>query len=185
MKAVTFLTAALTLMPLSCARPQQGQLPETKQERTEPSRQTEAGVTVTVSESRSGDSAVYRYTVVNGSGKPLVGLRIGFDYPVGEARLTIPPVGWTLEAGLSPSSVIAPPGWAVRLVTTEESDSFTLEWSSDGGPEADIKPGADESRFAVTVPAATAEYGGAKFDVTFSDSTHVHGQAAPGVLPDK
>lgn len=177
------LLTALTFILLSCAQPQRAQHAETTLERPEAPKQTQSGVVVTVAETRSGESATYRYTVVNRGGKPVVGLRIGYDHPLGEALLTLEPVGWTLEGGLAAQSVTAPPGWTIRLVATEESNYFTLEWSSDRGPEGDIMPGTSEFRFAVTVPRPAPEYSGAKFDAIFSDSTHMHGQVVPVASP--
>ena len=134
-----------------------------------------ASVRVKVFEKIDSNGATYSYRVENGIDKPIVGLRVGFDYLHGEAQLHALPVGWTFEQGLSPSSATSPQGWTPRLVTTEESTLVDMEWSSDGGSQFDIGAGATATGFSVRLPAASSEYRTKNFDVILSNSTHVYG----------
>lgn len=142
-----------------------------------------APVQVKVSEYINASGAIYTYRVVNGTTSPIVGVRIGFDYLHGVAQLHSVPSGWTLNGGLPESSVISPPGWTARLVTTEESPLVNMDWSSDQGPQFDIQPGASVSGFSVRLPQARSEYRTAAFDVILGDSTHVYGTLQPDDAP--
>lgn len=139
-------------------------------------------VQVKVTEQSLGAETVYIYRVVNDSTQPVVSFRVGFDYLHGVSQLTVPPSGWTFDGGLPPSSAGAPAGWEVRVVTTEESPLFDVQWSNESGPAADIAPGTSRSGFRVVLPQPVAGYESAYFDATLGDSTHV---SSPIVIDDE
>ncbi len=136
-------------------------------------------VHVKVFESTGATGTTYFYRVVNGADRPIVAVRIGFDYLHGEAQLQTLPVGWTFEQGVPASSTTSPQGWTARLVTTEESALVDMEWSSDGGSQFDIAAGATASGFSVRLPQASPAYRTANFDVILGDSTHQYGLLEP------
>jgi hypothetical protein len=138
-----------------------------------------APVRVKVFETTDANGATYFYRAENGTTQPIVTLRIGFDYLHGEAQLHALPAGWTFEQGVPQSSTTSPNGWTPRLVTTEESALVDMEWSSDGGSQFDIAPGATATGFSVRLPQASSEYRTVNFDVILGDSTHVYGVLEP------
>jgi len=131
-------------------------------------------VTVKVSEATGGNVTTYVYRLENNSSQPVVALRIGFDAVHGQPQLHAAPLGWTLENGVPPSSVTSPTGWAARVVTMEESDLLDVEWTSDGGSQFDVGPGATAT-FSVKLAQPAAEYRSSDFDVILGNSTHVSG----------
>ena len=135
-------------------------------------------VRVTVADSAVGNVTRYIYRVENQTKQPIVGLRVGFDAASDQPQLREAPIGWTFDAGLPRSSAEAPRGWTLRVVTTEESDSIYLDWSSDGDPQWDIAPGTTIGGFSVTLARPSAEYRTARFDALLGNSTHISGAVA-------
>lgn len=130
-------------------------------------------VQVLVTEQEAGSQTIYHYRVINNSPSPVVSLRIGFDYQHGVPQLPVAPAGWDPDSGLPATSAAAPSGWETRVVTTEESPFFDLQWSNESGPAADIAPGASRAGFRIVVPQPVAAYRTGHFDATLGDSTHV------------
>jgi hypothetical protein len=140
-------------------------------------------VQVKVIEQPQGSNVIYFYRIVNNGSKPVVALRVGFDYLHGVPELATPPLGWTFDGGLPPGSASAPSGWQTRVVTTEENPFVDIEWSNEGGASGDIAPGASQSGFRVIVPQASAPYRSGHFDVILGDSTHVSAPMVPDDAP--
>jgi len=138
-----------------------------------PSAFAQPAVQVKVTEETLGSQTVYSYRVVNQGSQPVVAVRVGFDYLHGVPELPVPPAGWTFDDGLPPLSAAAPAGWETRVVTTEESPSFDIEWSNESGPAADIAPGTSRAGFRVVLPAPSGAYKTAHFDIILGDSTHI------------
>lgn len=136
-------------------------------------------MSVTVAENTTGNTTRYTYSVVNRTSKPIVALRIGYDAATDQPQLTTLPPGWTFTRGLPPETAVAPAGWSVRLVTTEENPKFMLEWTSERGAASGIRPGKAESAFRITLPHPAAEYRRARFEVTLGDTTRLHGDILP------
>lgn len=139
-------------------------------------------VHVYVTPAGGAGSALYRYRVVNDSTQRIVSLQIGYDYPHGVYVLDVPPLGWSRENGLPPSSVTSPSGWSAELMTTEETESQNvLAWNSSGAAN-DILAGQSKSGFSVTAGAPAAAYTGI-FTVIFGDSSDTAADlAASGTL---
>lgn len=131
-------------------------------------------VTVKVSQQTFADGKVtYRYRVINNRvgnnlANAIVALLIGYDYYHGIPELSISPVGWTFESGLTQNSTKTPPNWQVEAITTEESPYLNLEWRNNG--TSDILPGQVVSDFSVTVPEADDRYLTGHWTVFFADA---------------
>jgi hypothetical protein len=136
-------------------------------------------VRIVVRTTDAGGLTTYNYTVINPTSQRIVALRIGLDYLHGVAELRTPPIGWTLERGLTSSSVTSPAGWTASLITEEESEYFNLEWTSSTDASFDIAPGATTGGFVVQVPSAATEYRLPQFDVVFGNATHAYGRVQP------
>jgi hypothetical protein len=114
-------------------------------------------------------SARYKYRIVNGSTKPIVGFAIGSDYYHGVSELVEPPIGWTFDTGLAGGSVTSPQSWNAILITTEESPYLEIEWRNTG--TADIAPGRMAEGFSVVTQQPDVHYLKGNWTVFFADST--------------
>lgn len=118
--------------------------------------------------SQPDGTVLYQYRVINGGTKRIVALRIGYDYYHGVPELDELPVGWDPDAG-NPGVIGAPASWRGRVITTEESQYFEVQWRNDR--TADIFGGQTADDFSVVTPKADTHYLNGHWTVIFGDST--------------
>jgi hypothetical protein len=138
-------------------------------------------VLVKVRELVAADHVLYHYTIINNSEHSVVALNIGFDYYYGVPELPVPPLGWELARGLPASSATSPPGWLVRVITTEESPYFDVKWDCEREIGLNVPPGDTLAGFSVLLKQANSAYRTAHYDVILENATHV---SAPLILED-
>jgi hypothetical protein len=136
---------------------------------------------------------VYHYRVVNKEpGSAIYVVRVGYDHSHGIPMLKKDPPGHPEDApGGGQSRICAPGGWRGKIVYTEETLEFQIQWDANR-PKHRIQSGQALSGFAIEVPTAGADdsYRNSFFDVIFfggrylHTSTHITADTppAPGVL---
>ena len=120
------------------------------------------------------DKVVYHYRVLDiAEGTVITSVKVGYDYFHGIPLLRT-----------RPTLIRAPQGWVGKVIHTEETLEFEVEWRTTG-PEYDIKAGQELGGFAVEVPAADDLYRTTFFTVIFgrgpyiAASTHLTPIATP------
>ena len=93
-----------------------------------PSPQTSSGVRVLVRKETVSWGVIYKYEVINNSGRRISAIQIGYNKATDTPQLTSMPLDWDFDNGIPPGSQSSPNGWQVELITTEESPYSFLEW---------------------------------------------------------
>ena len=113
----------------------------------------------------------YVYTVQNGSGKTIVGVRIGEGAE--KCELSTRPLGWTDDDGLPATSWTGSPGWTVDAFREEESPN----WCVDFNPASVVGIGAGGiAQFFVEAEQDDGGYLTAPVIIYFRDGTQLRDQ---------
>ncbi len=135
-----------------------------------------AAVRVQVKDQRVGKNVVFHYRVINNSAHSVVILDIGFDYIFKDGpELSVYPVGWDINRGLSTESTSSPPGWKCRVVHQEESDKHWIEWEIVAPGQSGVAPRQTLEGFSVVLPKFDLAHKAGHFDVILSNSTRISG----------
>ncbi len=136
---------------------------------------------------------VYHYRVINkepNSKIPII--RVGYDHWHGIPMLKKDPPGYRYSPKDPPpngwSRICAPAGWRGKIVYTEETLEFQIQWEAKKRKD-DISAGQSLSGFAIEVSTNGADdsYRNSFFDAIFNGgryldtSTHISADTAPAV----
>lgn len=113
-------------------------------------------VEVFVHQEKVADVFRYTYVIDNHSAVDVVSLEVGLDYHSGMAQLS----------GLDPAGMDSPPMWSATVVTTAESDLFSVAWSPSSTRHA-VKPRRIESGFVLESPTQRDDFLRSNWTVIF------------------
>lgn len=116
-----------------------------------------AEVEVFVHQEQLADGFRYTYVLDNHGAAGVVSLEIGFDYYSGLAQLS----------GPHPTEMEAPGLWAALVVTTAESDRFSVAWHPASAGHA-AAAGRIESAFVIESPTQRDDLIGSNWTVIFN-----------------
>ena len=127
---------------------------------------------VTMSVSKDQGSPIYRYSLSNQGQKSIVAVILGDNQPTGPCTLQLPPLGWTVDAGLPPTSARAPIGWVTQPFVEEDIGTMCIGWrpaSTDSS--VNLAPGSVTTDFMIFTASDDPSYLSAPAKVIFSDGS--------------
>ncbi len=122
---------------------------------------------------------VYHYRVINKEpNSKITTIAVGYDHSHGIPMLKKRPPGYKYPPENPPggqSRICAPAGWRGKIIYTEETLDFNIEWEAKKRKD-DISTGQALSGFAIEVPTWGADdsYWNSFFDVIFNGGRYLH-----------
>ena len=129
-----------------------------------------SNVFVTIIKQIVNNNYVYFYKVRNNDSRPILAFEIGYNDSTNASQLSILPVGWNFDTGLSATSTTSPTNWNSNLITTEESEFHSIEWRTET-PNQNIQPLQTMSGFSVVLPQDDINYKNSNLKVVFADGS--------------
>jgi hypothetical protein len=137
-----------------------------------------ADVFVTVSKQIVNNNYVYSYRVRNNDSRPILAFEVGHDDSTNASQLSIPPVDWSYDEGLSAASTTSPTDWSTHLITTQESEFHSIEWRTPNTNQ-NIQPLQSMTGFSAILPLDDVSYETSSMKVVFADGSTAYAQIDP------